>query len=108
MAGAFLLAGALTLLRLLLMVITAGRHRRSRRDRIWGPPVVPPVSVVVPAYNEKEGIEAAIRSFVASDHPVEVVVVDDGSTDGTADLVAALGLPEVTLFGRRTPASPPR
>jgi cellulose synthase/poly-beta-1,6-N-acetylglucosamine synthase-like glycosyltransferase len=48
------------------------------------------VSVVVPAYNEKEGIEAAIASLVASRHPLEVVVVDDGSTDGTAELVQSL------------------
>ena len=106
LAGAFLLAGALTLLRLLLMVVTASRHRRSRRDRVWGPPVATPVSVVVPAYNEKEGIGAAIRSIVASDHPVEVVVVDDGSTDGTADLVAGLGLPEVTLVRQQNAGKP--
>jgi cellulose synthase/poly-beta-1,6-N-acetylglucosamine synthase-like glycosyltransferase/peptidoglycan/xylan/chitin deacetylase (PgdA/CDA1 family) len=106
MAVAFLLAGALTLLRLLLMVVTASGHQRSRRHRVWGPPVVAPVSVVVPAYNEKEGIEAAIDSIVASDHPVEVVVVDDGSTDGTADLVAALGLPEVTLIRQDNAGKP--
>jgi cellulose synthase/poly-beta-1,6-N-acetylglucosamine synthase-like glycosyltransferase len=49
--------------------------------------------VIVPAYNEKEGIEAAVRSLAGGDYPeIEVVVVDDGSTDGTADLVEALRL----------------
>ena len=105
-AAAFLIAGALTLIRLLLMVVAAHRHRRSRRSSSWGPPVTAPVSVVVPAYNEKEGIEAAIRSIVDGDHPVEVVVVDDGSTDGTADLVEALGLPQVTLIRQENAGKP--
>ena len=52
------------------------------------PPVTEPVSVIVPAYNEKECIATTVRSLVASDHPIEVIVVDDGSTDGTADIVA--------------------
>ena len=43
-----------------------------------------PVSVIVPAYNEKECIAATVRSLVASDYPIEMIVVDDGSTDGTA------------------------
>ena len=58
LAGVLVVAGALTLLRLLLMVVFARRHGRSRRSRVWGPPVTEPVSVVVPAYNEKEGIES--------------------------------------------------
>ncbi|MEU2735256.1 glycosyltransferase [Streptomyces sp. NPDC007095] len=89
-------AGALSVLRAVVVLIAARRHRRlrtGRRSRSWGPPVTEPVSVIVPAYNESAGIEAAVRSLLASDHPVEIIVVDDGSTDGTADLVESLRLP---------------
>jgi cellulose synthase/poly-beta-1,6-N-acetylglucosamine synthase-like glycosyltransferase len=45
------------------------------------------------------GIVPAVRSLVESDYPdLEVVVVDDGSTDGTADLVEALGLSQVRVI----------
>ncbi|GGN56340.1 bi-functional transferase/deacetylase [Streptomyces albiflavescens] len=89
-------AGAISVLRAAVVLGAARRHRRLRsrsRGRSWGPPVTEPVSVIVPAYNESAGIEAAVRSLLASDHPVEIIVVDDGSTDGTADLVQSLHLP---------------
>ena len=88
------------------MVVFARRHGRSRRSRVWGPPVTEPVSVVVPAYNEKEGIESAVRSLVASRHEVEVVVVDDGSTDGTGEIVEALGLPQVRVVRQENAGKP--
>jgi glycosyltransferase involved in cell wall biosynthesis len=47
------------------------------------------VSVVMPAYNARETVEEAIESALAqSHHPLEVIIVDDGSTDGTSDLIA--------------------
>jgi cellulose synthase/poly-beta-1,6-N-acetylglucosamine synthase-like glycosyltransferase/peptidoglycan/xylan/chitin deacetylase (PgdA/CDA1 family) len=104
--AAFLIAGVLTMARLLLMVALAGRHGRKRRAWLWGAPVTEPVSVIVPAYNEREGIEAAVRSIARSDHPVEVIVVDDGSTDGTADLVESLGLPNVTVVRQPNAGKP--
>ncbi|WP_432835958.1 glycosyltransferase [Dactylosporangium sp. CA-092794] len=97
----FLLVGILTIGRTVALFLLAGRHARKRRAKTWswGPPVTDPVSVVVPAYNEKEGIEAAVRSLAGGDHPggIEVVVVDDGSTDGTAALVEAMQLPNVRV-----------
>jgi cellulose synthase/poly-beta-1,6-N-acetylglucosamine synthase-like glycosyltransferase len=100
-AGLFVLVGALTVARTALLLILATRHARQRRKRSWswGPPVTEPVSVIVPAYNEKEGIEAAVRSLAGGDHPeIEVVVVDDGSTDGTAVLAERLNLPNVRVI----------
>jgi cellulose synthase/poly-beta-1,6-N-acetylglucosamine synthase-like glycosyltransferase/peptidoglycan/xylan/chitin deacetylase (PgdA/CDA1 family) len=100
MAAFLLMVGILIPLRLTLMLAVAGRHARKRRPGrwSWGPPVTEPVSVVVPAYNERACIEDTVRSLLDSDQPLEVIVVDDGSTDGTADLVEALALPQVRVI----------
>jgi cellulose synthase/poly-beta-1,6-N-acetylglucosamine synthase-like glycosyltransferase/peptidoglycan/xylan/chitin deacetylase (PgdA/CDA1 family) len=100
-----LAAGVLAVLRAVAVVVAARRHTR-RRGVAWGPPVAEPVSVIVPAYNESAGIEAAVRSLLASDHPVEVVVVDDGSTDGTADVVESLNLPYVRVIRQANAGKP--
>lgn len=49
----------------------------------------PEVSVIIPCYNTKACVRHAIDSALGQhNHSVEVLVVDDGSTDGTADLVS--------------------
>jgi cellulose synthase/poly-beta-1,6-N-acetylglucosamine synthase-like glycosyltransferase len=98
-------AGALSVLRAVVSVLAARRHKRWAKHP-WGDPVTDPVSVIVPAYNESAGIEAAVRSLVASDHPVEIIVVDDGSSDGTADLVESLGLPGVRVIRQQNAGKP--
>lgn len=99
-----LAAGVITVGRALLLVGAARRHHRAPPARaVW---VSEPVSVIVPAYNEAAGIQATVTSLAASTHPVEVVVVDDGSTDGTADLAEALGLPGVTVLRQANAGKP--
>lgn len=49
--------------------------------------LLPPVSIIVPAYNEEAVIEDCIVSLLGLDYPAyEVIVVDDGSTDRTAEV----------------------
>src|SRR5262249_32980796 len=56
------------------------------------------VSVVIPAYNEVHTVDEIVRR--ALDAPVnlgiEVIVVDDGSTDGTAEKIAAVAVEDPT------------
>jgi chlorobactene glucosyltransferase len=70
----------------------------TRRPRELPSPAAPEtaqpfVSIVVPARNEAVNIEACVRSLTSSRYPAfEVIVVDDRSEDGTADLVRPLAM----------------
>jgi hypothetical protein len=70
---------------LLLRLLARRRHRPPL------PAAAPPVSVVIAAYNEAPWIAAKLRSTLDQAYPadrLEVIVVSDGSTDGTDAIVA--------------------
>ena len=46
--------------------------------------------VIIPTYNERENIEAIIRAVTSLEKPFDILVIDDGSPDGTADIVKEL------------------
>ena len=49
--------------------------------------------VIIPTYNEKENIEAIIRAVLGldtDDHHFDILIIDDGSPDGTANIVKGL------------------
>ena len=50
------------------------------------------ISLIIPTYNERDNITPLVKRIdgVLSGHDYEVVFVDDNSSDGTAELVAAL------------------
>lgn len=61
----------------------------------------PLISVIVPAYNAARWVQATVRSILEQEGvDVEVIVVNDGSTDDTAAVVRAIGDPRVRLMDR--------
>lgn len=48
------------------------------------------LSVIIPVYNERSTVEAAVRSVIAVNEADEILLIDDGSTDGTRELYPAI------------------
>ncbi len=46
--------------------------------------------VIIPTYNERENIENIVRAVMALEHGFHILVIDDGSPDGTANIVKGL------------------
>ena len=67
--------------------------------------MAPRLSLLVPVYNERETVEPAIEALLKADLPVEaeLIVVDDGSTDGTTEILRRGSWPErvTVLFHER-------
>jgi cellulose synthase/poly-beta-1,6-N-acetylglucosamine synthase-like glycosyltransferase/peptidoglycan/xylan/chitin deacetylase (PgdA/CDA1 family) len=102
-----LAVGLLVATRVLIVAAFAGWHRHASRDRPLTDGYLPPVAIVVPAYNEAVGIERSVRSLAASEYPdFEIVVVDDGSDDGTGTIVERLGLPRVRVLRKLNGGKP--
>ena len=75
-----------------LAAILRGSQSRSLDEERAEPPVEPPlVSIVIPARNEARNIAPCVESALASTHPrLEVIVVDDHSTDETGAIAASI------------------
>ncbi|HKQ97201.1 MAG TPA: glycosyltransferase, partial [Candidatus Polarisedimenticolia bacterium] len=112
--------GALSLLVLLqayvgypLSLLLAARLSGRRRDAVTdgtgeaGAPALPPVTLVISAYNEERCLRAKLENSLALDYPrdrLRIVVVSDGSTDATDGIARAhraRGVELVALAGRR-------
>lgn len=66
-----------------------GRLRQTSLRRTVRSPLAPPISILVPAFNEAAGIVDSIRSLLALEYPAfEIVVISDGSTDDTVARLA--------------------
>jgi cellulose synthase/poly-beta-1,6-N-acetylglucosamine synthase-like glycosyltransferase len=101
----FVANGTYTLLMLISLAYTWIHTRRltyQNLDEIQDSPVTPPVTIIIPAWNEQEIVVNSVRSILKTDYPgMEVFVVDDGSTDGTLQrLVYAFDLVKMDLIFR--------
>lgn len=67
--------------------LNTSKYTAGERD----PDFHPPVSIIVPAYNEGKLLRSTVESLVNMDYPLyEVVIVDDGSTDDTREIAREL------------------
>ncbi|MFI7484296.1 bifunctional polysaccharide deacetylase/glycosyltransferase family 2 protein [Kocuria sp. M1R5S2] len=85
--------GSLTVMSFLYIVVALIGHRRQRRRQWQDIPdeQLPLVSVVLPVYNEEPVVARTLTALRASDYPnLEVVAVDDGSTDDTLAIMRRL------------------
>lgn len=95
-----IVATALVVARTLSVAWLAIRSRRAGEAGmpVWPPAsgVWPPVSILIAAYNEEKVIGQTLRALLHSTYPgeLEVVVVDDGSKDTTAQIVAGMARSE--------------
>lgn len=65
--------------------------------------VYPAVSVVIPCFNARETIERAVKSVRIQNYSaLEIVIVDDGSTDGTAELLRTLSCDDLRIVELRS------
>ena len=83
----------LSLLIWLYLLLAHGRFWHSGPELAPARPVAaPPVAVVVPARDEAPLIGQSLRSLLAQEYPgpLRVIVVDDGSSDGTGTIARSL------------------
>ena len=101
--GYFILMQAYLLVMALISSTALRRNHHLRRFGRVGERLssrmTPPLSIVIPAYNEEAGIADSIRSMSIVKYPrFEIVVVNDGSTDGTLlELIDAFELEKVRI-----------
>jgi cellulose synthase/poly-beta-1,6-N-acetylglucosamine synthase-like glycosyltransferase len=104
----FLLINSFYLLFVVLSLVGILRYQRLtsyvRMNEIFTLPLAKPISIIAPAYNEEQGILESVRSLLTLEYPLyEVIVVNDGSTDGTLEkLIGAFDLKRTNRVFRKS------
>lgn len=106
----FLLINSSYLLMIVLAAVDFVAHQRrapfAGREELVRSRTMPGISVVTAMHNEEVGIRTAVESFLSLNHPQhEVVVVDDGSSDGGFEVLRAAF--DLVPVGREMPGDLP-
>lgn len=56
------------------------------------------ISVIIPVYNEKDTILEIVNRVQSVNHEKEIIIVDDGSTDGTTEILKLMNHPKATIL----------
>ncbi|HXH41499.1 MAG TPA: glycosyltransferase family 2 protein [Thermoanaerobaculia bacterium] len=92
----FLAVWTVALFRVIANLLLVRRLRGQKRECGGRSPFV---SIIIPALDEARAIEGTLRAFLAQDYePFQVIVVDGGSTDGTADIARAIADPRLVVI----------
>lgn len=101
---AWIVVGGIALIPGLMNAFLATSLLLDRRPRRRSYVHYPPISVLIAAYNEAQSIEETLRSLARQNYPgeFEAIVIDDGSSDRTAAIVAELNYPWLRLLRQKT------
>jgi cellulose synthase/poly-beta-1,6-N-acetylglucosamine synthase-like glycosyltransferase len=106
LASYFVAGNGIYTLLMLMSLVSVWLHNRRLAyeglDFLSESAVTPPVTIVMPAWNEQEAIVESVRSVLNTRYPrLEVIAVDDGSTDATLErLIAAFDLVKMDFIYR--------
>src|SRR5471032_2385909 len=93
---------AFGLVNIILNLLLLGKLRRATLDRH------PLVSIIIPARNEERAIERTVRAMLAQDYAeIEVIVVNDRSTDSTGVILDRVALEDPRLVAVHGEEPPP-
>ncbi|UCC60086.1 MAG: glycosyltransferase [Dehalococcoidia bacterium] len=93
---------------ILINILLNLRSLRKARPTAQIPEPAPLISVLIPARNEESNIEACLTSLRKQDYPCfEILVLDDASTDNTADIVAGVAADDSRVMLLRGQPLPP-
>lgn len=96
----FLVAASLLVIVRTIMVVALAFIHKAKPAQPRSEKLSLPVSVIIPAFNEEKVIAQTVATMLASDYPgpLEILVIDDGSSDGTSAAVEAIQDPRVRLI----------
>jgi hopene-associated glycosyltransferase HpnB len=103
--GASVVTGLAALVWLYLIVLHGQFWQSGPSLGAVRPAEAPSVAIVVPARDEAEVILATLRSLLVQDYPgaFQVILIDDGSTDGTGDMARAMKDPRLNVVDGTPP-----